>query len=404
MQETLPVLIAGAGPGGLATAVALAQEGVPVIVIEAEPELPIDLRAGSFHPPTVEMFDELGIGEIMRAKGIKVDKWQMRDRKEGLIAEFDLGLLAEDTPYPYRLHCEQHKLTPVLRDRLAQLPNTAFHFSTRFISADDNGDRVYVTVEGPDGPRVIEASYLIGADGARSGVRRQLDVEFEGFTWPERFLVASTEYDLAPHGYAFNAYIADPTEWCAIFKMPHHGGNGLWRIAFPIGPEISDEQAIDLEFVRGKLAGFLPELADAEIPYRSIYRVHQRVAKTFRVGRLILVGDAAHINNPLGGMGLNSSVHDAMNLAEKLSAIWHGRTDDADSLLERYVRQRRQTNIDFVQAQTIRNKRTLEEQDPEIRRQRQEELRQTAADPIKARQYLLNSSMIAGLRKAAETA
>jgi 3-(3-hydroxy-phenyl)propionate hydroxylase len=401
MAEALPVVIAGAGPAGLASAVALAQAGVPVVVLEREVELTHDLRAGSFHPPTLEMLDRLGVGETMRRLGLVVPVWQVRDRHEGVVAEFRLALLAGDTPYPFRLHCEQHKLTPVLLDRLRALPGTECRFATPLVGAADRGDRVEILADGPDGRETIAASYLIGADGVRSEVRKGLRIDFEGFTWPERYLVASTPYDLAGHGFAMNAYIADPVEWAAIFKVPHEGPPGLWRLAFPIQPETSDEAALDLGFVRERLAGFLPALRDQDIPYHSIYRVHQRVAKTFRIGRIVLAGDAAHVNNPLGGMGLNSAIHDAMNLADKLAGIWHGEAADPDYELERYVRQRRTVNIEFVQEMSIRNKRLLEERDPAVRRQHLDELAAIAGEPERAYRHLLRTSMIASVRRAA---
>ncbi|MEJ8571991.1 NAD(P)/FAD-dependent oxidoreductase [Microbaculum marinum] len=399
MPDRLPIVVAGGGPGGMAVAVALAQSAFDVVVIEREPEFPVDLRAGSFHPPTVEMFDALGVGEAMREAGIKVPVWQVRDRRAGVIAEFDLGLLKNDTPYPYRLHVEQHRLTRFLGARSDDLPNLDLRFSTEFVSYEQHDDRILVTIHGPGGTETIDAGYLIGADGGRSGVRKQMGVEFEGFTWPERYLVASCVYDLARHGFAMNAYIADPVEWAAIFKMPHNGPPGLWRLAIPVQPETPDDIALSLPFVRERLHGFQPGLGDAEIPYHSIYRVHQRVAKTFRAGRVVLLGDAAHINNPLGAMGLNSAVHDAVNLAAKLREIRDG--GDADALLERYVRQRRGVTIEFVQAMSIRNKRLLEERDPEVRKQRLDELRKTAADPKAAYTHLLGTSMIASLRRAA---
>jgi 3-(3-hydroxy-phenyl)propionate hydroxylase len=400
VAEQPPIIVVGAGPAGLALAVGLAQAGIPVVVLEKEARLAHDLRAGSYHPPTIEMFDVLGIGDTMREIGLVVPVWQMRDRKEGLVAEFDLGLLKDDTPYPFRLHCEQHRLTPVLLDRLRTFANAEVRFATEFVDARQRGDGIDVTLRGPAGQETLQASWLAGADGARSAVRKVTGIEFEGFTWPERYLVASTPYDLAAHGFAMNAYIADPEEWCAIFKLPHEGPPGLWRVAFPIPPEIGDDAALDPAFVRRRLTGFVPEIDGHDVPYASIYKVHQRVARTFRQGRILLLGDAAHINNPLGGMGLNSAIHDALNLAEKLAAIWSD-PDRADALLERYVRQRRQVNIDFVQAMSIRNKRLLEERDPQVRHERLQELRRLAEDPAAARQHLLRTSMIESVRRAA---
>jgi 3-(3-hydroxy-phenyl)propionate hydroxylase len=392
------VIVVGGGPTGLAVALGLALKGVRALVLEAEPALTRDLRAGSFHPPTVEFLDTLGIGQKFRDIGIVVPQWQIRDRREGVVAQFDLGVLRGETPYPYRLHCEQFKLTPILYDAFKALGGEV-RFATEFTGFTQGDFGVRVEARGPAGVERFTGAFLVGADGGRSAVRKAMDVEFEGFTWPERFLVVSMTDDLAPLGYTPNAYIADPDEWVAIFLMPHLGPPGLWRLVFPVGPDLSDETILSDEFAQARLSGFLTKATPFEVPYKGIYKVHQRVAKDFRRGRALLAGDAAHVNNPLGAMGLNSALHDAANLIEKLGAVARGEADAA--LLDRYVRQRRQTNIEYVQAQSIRNKRLLEERDPEVRRQRLDEMRAIAADPVKAKAHLLNTSMIASVRRAA---
>ncbi|HEX6689786.1 MAG TPA: FAD-dependent monooxygenase, partial [Burkholderiales bacterium] len=132
----------------------------------------------------------------------------------------------------------------------------------------------------------------------------------------------------------------------------------------------------------------------------SVYRVHQRVCKTFRSGRVLLAGDAAHVNNPLGAFGLNSGIHDALSLADKLARVWRGEADDA--LLDLYVRQRRVAAVEQVERMSIRNKRQLEERDPGVQRQRLQELVAIANDPVRARSHLLETSMITGLRQSAQ--
>jgi len=395
-----PGVISGAGPVGLVAALSLAQKGVDVVVLESEDHIPQDLRAGTFHPPTVEMLDTLGIGETLRSRALRVPEWQIRDRKDGLVAQFDLGMIADLTPYPFRLHVEQHKLSAIVAEALREHRNVRLLFAHECAGYEQDADGVTVQVAGPDGRQEIRASYLIGADGARSIVRKTMDTEFEGFTWPERFLVFATRYDLREQGYTGNAYIADPDEWSAIFIQPHDGPPPIWRIAFPIAAGMDEAEVLAPDFVQGKIKGFLSSDQDYDIPYKSVYRVHQRVAKDFRDRRVFLAGDAAHVNNPLGGMGLNSGIHDAMNLTGKLAEVMlHGAPDD---LLDRYHRQRRTVNVEYVQAITIRNKRLLEERDPQVRRERLDELRATVADAQAHRQYLINSSMIASVRRANE--
>jgi 3-(3-hydroxy-phenyl)propionate hydroxylase len=399
MSKKLPVVIAGAGPTGLMCALVLARRGVPVVVCEAEPSLTHDLRAGTFHPPTQEMMAPYGITERMHEKGLQVRRWQIRSRRDALVAEFDLGLLKDVTPYPYRLHLEQHRLTPIQLEILRQEPSAEVHFGHRINGFEQKDASVLVKFESEGIPGKLEASWLIGADGGRSTLRKLLAVEFEGFTWPEQFLVVSTPYDLGRHGFTMNAYVADPVEWVAVFKMPDEGPPGLWRLAFPCDPGLPDDALLDPAAVQRRMKSLVFN-ESYEIRYQSVYRVHQRVASEWRQGRVLLAGDAAHLNNPLGGFGLNSGIHDAVNLAEKLAQVWRGEAGEA--LLDLYVRQRRATTIDQVQAMSIRNKRLLEEREPEVHRKSMEELVAVAADPPRARQYLLESSMIAGLRKSME--
>ena len=391
-----PILIVGAGPVGLTVALSLAKQGVPVQVIESEPGLTVDQRAGSFHPPTLEMLAPLGVTDEMHRIGIKVPRWQIRDRKQGVIVEWDLGLIADLTPYPYRFHLEQHRLTPILFHKLHAYRHASVRFSTEFTSAtqDESG----VTAQTSSG--VIKAPWLVACDGGRSRVRKILGIDFEGFTWPERFIVISTIEDFAAHGFTSNAYVADPKEWAAVFHMPHDRPGGLWRMAFPVHPDEDEQEVLADEAVEGRMQRFMPRPERYEIPYKGIYRVHQRVAKEWRSGRILLAGDAAHLNNPLGAFGLNGGLHDAILLADYLGRVWRG---DADaSLLDRYVRQRRTANVEFVQTQSIANKRMLEEGDPAARDKKFAELRQVAADKDAARDFLIKSSMIWSVRRAAE--
>ena len=379
-------------------ALALAKQGIPVVVCEAEPGLTRDLRAGSFHPPTQEMMAPYGITARMHETGLKVRRWQIRERHGGRVVEFDLGLLAGETPFPYRLHLEQHRLTPIQLELLRKEPAAQIHFEQRVTGFEQRAGRVLVQLESGGIPGSVEAAFLIGADGGRSTVRKLMPIEFEGFTWPEQFLVVSTPYDFGAHGFAMNAYIADPEEWAALFKLPDAGPPGLWRIAFPCAPGVPDDELLEAGSVQRRLHGFLPRDEPYDVRYQGIYRVHQRVASHWRDGRVLLAGDAAHLNNPLGGFGLNSGIHDAVSLAEKLGRVWRGEADEA--LLDLYVRQRRAATIEQVQAMSIRNKQLLEERDPEVQRRHMEELAAVAADPERARQHLLDTSMIAGLRRA----
>ncbi len=388
MADGTAVLVVGAGPVGLATALSLAHQGVSVKVIEAEPRLTEDQRAGSFHPPTLEMLAPFGVTEAMLRIGIRVPRWQIRDRREGVIVEWDLGLIADQTAYPFRFHLEQYKLTPILLEKLQAFPHASVDFGVTFEDAVQDEKSVLVN-------KSLKAKWLVGCDGGRSAVRKLIGTEFEGFTWPERFIVIGTLADLRPHGFTPNAYVADPREWAAVFHMP-----GLWRLAFPVHPEEDEAEVLLEPAVEARMQRFAARPSRYEVPHKGIYRVHQRVAQSWRAGRVLLAGDAAHLNNPLGALGLNGGLHDAILLGDYLGKVCRGEADE--DLLDLYVRRRRTANIEFVQTQSIGNKRLLEEADPVVRRQNFEHLRRVAENRDAARDFLIKSSMIWSVRRAAE--
>jgi len=392
------VIVAGAGPVGLLTALALAKQDIPVLVLEAEPGLTIDLRAGTYHPPSLEMMAPYGITDEMMKTAIKVPRWQIRDRKEGVVVEWDVSVISDVTPYPYRLHLEQHRLTPIIHEKLKTCAGVEVRFSHEVADVTQNADGVTVTASTPGGRERFEAGWLVGCDGGRSAVRKCAGVEFEGYTWPERFLVASTTDDYASRGYALNAYVSDPEEWVALFKMPDDGPPGMWRVIFPVPEDEDESRTLSADLVESRMQRFQPRSGAYPIKYKSIYKVHQRVAREFRVGRVLLAGDAAHLNNPIGAFGLNGGIHDAFNLAEKLGRVCRGEADA--SLLDLYVRQRRTVNLEYVQEVSIRNLKRLNEKSETERRKNFDELRRQAATRESQRQFLLVSSMIASIRRA----
>lgn len=388
------VIIVGAGPSGLTAALSLVRAGVTVLVLESRTEIYADPRAATFHPPTMEMFAESGVTKRLHDLGILCPRWQFRGREEGLIAEFDLGLLADVTSYPYRLQCEQHKLVGILTDILSSHKNFKIEYgaTVETVLQTPTG----VTVTNADGT-IHDGTYVIGADGGRSVVRKSQDIDFTGFTYQERFLVITTTHDFEPQGFAYSCYVSDPREWCALFKVPGAGEPGVWRVVFPTAPETPAEELLDHGAAEIRLQGFIPSDSSYDILHTNLYTVHQRVAASYRRGHALLVGDAAHVNNPLGGMGMNFGIHDAFSLADKLSRVLKGECDD---LLDLYDRQRRHVANAFLQAMTIQNKRLLEEKDLQKRAERLNEIRETAADPRKARAFLMRTAMFEGLKAA----
>jgi len=395
------VLIAGAGPVGLLCALLLGLRGLRVRVFEACGSPQEDPRAATTHPATLELLAEAGLVEDMVRVGLVAPVFQFWDRPTGtLVAEFDHAVLKHDTAYPFVVQCEQFKTATLVLKRLRNLPNVEILFEHEVVDASQTEKRVTVTVRGPDGIASHEGAYLIGADGGRSTVRKRAGIAFEGFTWPERFIVLTTPYDFeARRGYCPRSYFADPDEWCNCFKVSANGPPGLWRTVFPTNPEACDEELLSDEAVQARLQNFFPSSEPYEIVHRNLYVTHQRVASAFRLGRVVLAGDAAHVNNPIGGMGLNGGIQDAANLSEKLAAIL---LDDApERQLDLYDRQRRVVAVEFVQQQSIENKKRLEAHDPEVRARNLAELRDIAADPERARQFLLRTSMISSQRRAA---
>ena len=393
--STPHVLIAGAGPVGMMSALALGRAGIRVTLLESAAGLNRDLRASTFHPPTLDMLAKYGLTSSLIEQGLVARFTQQRDRTQGVIAEFDLSQLAGLTDHPFRLQCEQWKLTDLILAQLTQLPHVTVEFDSRVESVSQTANNVSVHIRQGDQLQTLHGDYLIGADGAWSAVRTQLGIAFEGYTYPERFLVVSTPFEYADHmpQLSYVNYCSDPHEWCVLLRVPT-----LWRVLFPTKEDETDEQVLTDESVQTRLQRLLPQSEDYTVVHRTLYKVHQRVAQHFRQGRVFLAGDAAHINNPLGGMGMNGGIHDAMNLCEKLTAVLlQGAHTE---VLDLYEKQRRTIAIEYINASTARNKKEIEERDPVLRQKNHDELRALAADPASSLAYLRKTSMIDALERA----
>jgi 2-polyprenyl-6-methoxyphenol hydroxylase-like FAD-dependent oxidoreductase len=405
----LPVIIAGAGPVGMTAAARLAWDGVPVIVVEAEPVPKTDWRASTFHAATLELLDDIGVTPQMRAEGLVVPIYHFRDRRDGLIAAFDFGLLSDETRFPYRLQLNQQHLVRMLYERLRAAASG--HGASDRGGGDHDGDRgsdggvellfgsrvtdVANTVRTPRGERVLRGSHLIGADGAASTVRQALGIEFPGHTYPERFVIVSTSVDLRTllPGIADVNYVADPEQWLFILHTPES-----WRVLYPVPAGESPATATEPARMQEQLQAVAPRLGGYPIIDHQIYNVHQRVAATFRVGNIVIAGDAAHINSPIGGVGLNSGIHDVMDVAARITRIRAGETDP-EAELAAYDSVRRRIAVEYVQADTHRNTERLKEADAARRRASQEEMRATAADPARARAYMRRVSLLESVRR-----
>ncbi|WP_430249635.1 FAD-dependent oxidoreductase [Neorhizobium sp. DAR64860/K0K1] len=388
------ILIVGAGPVGLVAACCLSQAGIPVTVVETSRDLPSDLRASTFHPPTLDMLDRFGIGEKLVERGLICPQWQFRDRQEGVIATFDLGVLAGETNHPYRLQCEQWKMSEELRGLIEADSQIEMIYGAKAVDVRQDDDNVTLTIEYADGGRTeLAGRYLIGCDGARSNIRKALDISFDGLTIPEIFLSMSTsfKFDEAIEDLTSIAYLTDPNEWAVLLRTP-----SLWRVLLPTDPNQTEEEIKSPETMERRLQALCPKPGTYDIVHATAYRVHQRVAATYVAGRIFLAGDAAHLNNPLGGMGMNGGIHDAVNLCDKLVDVWTGKAPL--EITERYNRQRRKVAIETVQEQSLRNRRMMAENDPTARAAYHDEMRRTVEDPAALKNFLMRSSMIQSLR------
>src|SRR5918996_823424 len=383
------VIVVGAGPVGTVAALAVARHGHNVTLLEAQERIDDSPRASTTQPPTLEILAELGLIDEYLRVGLVARTFQFWDRPSlKLIAEFDFERLKGETAYPFVVQTEQHKLANMAIARLRDMPNAEVRLGARVMGLAQRPEWVEIHCEN----QLFAADYVIGADGGRSTVRKNLEIEFEGYTWPERFLVITTRFDFqAALGCCFRNYMADPQEWTNLFKIAGDDLRGRWRAVFNTREDESDEEALSDASVRGRLSRIYVPEGKRDYLHLNLYAVHQRVAKNFRKGRVFLCGDAAHVNNPIGGLGLNSGIHEAWDLANLLSS---------GGDLDVYEARRRPLNIEYVQEQTIANKKRLEERDPAQRNRRFDELKATADDPARHKAFLMRASLLESTRRA----
>ncbi len=397
MSEREPTIIVGAGPVGLVSALRLARMGLPSIVLEAADTFPIDLRASTFHPPTLDMLDDLGVGETFVAMGEKAPFWQVLDVDTGHRAVFDVGVLAGEVRHPFRLQCEQYKLTPLLHEAARATGLVDVRFGARATGVRQDADRVTVTFEQAGATRELSAPWLIGADGAHSVVRRSIGLSLEGETYPSVTVLITTPFPLERHlrDVAAANYIYTSARSGSIFKLP-----GEWRVTYYPHEGESEDSMLSDASVNECLNAIAPGTAPWPLTEVRAYRIHKRIAPDYRVGRVTLAGDAAHLNAPTGGMGMNGGIHDAVNLTDKLSRVIRG---DSPDLIDLYTRQRRPVAKNDMLAQSDGNRKRMEDRAPARRREIIDGLRAIAADPVRHKAWVAKASMLDGLRAGAAT-
>lgn len=346
------VLVVGAGPVGLLNALGLARQGVQVELLEAEPAIVDSPRAMVYHWSVLDGLERLGVLEDAEQIGFRKQDYCYLVFKTRERIEWSLAPLAEHTAHPYNLHLGQNKLAEIVLAHLLKLPNFRVHWNTRVTGLEQDAEGVTVRAESGGQAREFRAGWLIGADGARSAVRQGLDLPFEGMTWPERFVATNVRYDFERHGYARSTLMIDDQYGAIIAKIDE---TGLWRCTYCESADLPEDEV--LQRMPEVFKVILPGATDLELVQHSPYRMHQRSAPRYRVGRVLLAGDAAHSTNPTGGLGLTSGLFDTYVLYEALAAVIHGEADD--EVLDRYSDERRRTFLEIASPQASENKRFI---------------------------------------------
>ena len=395
-MKQVAVLICGAGPVGLVAGLRLAEAGVETMVIDKESQVSSDFRASTFHPPTLEMLDELGLTTGLLAEGLVSPTWQIRQHESNDKALFDLSVLHADTPYPYRLQCEQRVLTRLADAKAQNTPNLLLQYGSELTHLDQDSTGVTATIQTVNGVEQIRARYLIASDGARSICRKLTGMTFTGETYPETTILATTTFkfeEVLPELSNVN-YV-----WCkegtfSLLRLP-----SIWRCSLYADPEETVEQALEPHAIERKLQRIFPQSKPYDVVEIRSYRIHRRLIDNYRAGNVIFAGDSAHLTSPSGGMGMNGGIHDAVNLTDKLIAILSkGASED---LLDLYSRQRRPVAEEEILAQSHMNRMRMQRRDPVWRAAEMARLQTLIANPVQHREHLLKSSMISGLARAA---
>ena len=391
-MKSANVIIIGAGPVGTFAAYCLAEYGIDTLVLESETTCETDMRASTFHPSTLKYLDNLDLANELIERGLKAPIFQYRIRSTDEVLEFDLQELDDVLDFPFRLQCEQYKFARMLAEKLDNHRHSSVLFNRKLIKFTEEGNKVRLDVDHHGVNEQYQCDYLIGADGANSIVRRNLGIEFSGFTYEEKFFTLSTEKPLEDYfsNLSYVNYVSDPEEWFVLLKAP-----SAWRILVPVPQKLDDKAIKSDDYVSDIFTRVLNSSDPIETIHRTIYRVHQRVVNKMRYGRIMLAGDSAHLNNPLGGFGMNGGLHDAWNLAEKLDGIINHNKDK--DLLDLYDRQRRTVMNDFIQKQTIRNKKMIEETGDIKFSSEWMRMRNLHENENKRREYMLRQSMTQSL-------
>ncbi|MEX3817843.1 FAD-dependent monooxygenase [Paraburkholderia sp. BR14262] len=330
-----PVLIVGAGPIGLTTALGLAYYGIPFLLFEEDGSLSLDTKAGTLLTRTLEAFRRYGVADAVLERALRVEEIGEIERESNLSqSSVRTAVLRDETRYPFVVNLPQHHLEPILRDAVERVPQGRLLMKHRLVSFDSGASGVQAIFDTPDGPQRFEGSYLLACDGGRSTVRAQCGVPVVGTSLDVRYMLVDLKVDLDvanPRDYPYLAYFSDAQEWMILVRQPH-----CWRFLYPLARD-ADEPTD--EALRSKVLRFIGKVDKVELLGRVSYRVHHRIARQWRRDRVFLMGDAAHLITPMWALGLNTGVLDAISLPWRLAWVLRGWADS--SLLDGYEREQR---------------------------------------------------------------
>lgn len=386
LEET--VTIVGAGPAGLIAALGLAKSGVEVNVLERGTSIVASPRAIAYHWSCLEGLSELGLLDEALQVGFSKQDYCFIEFATGERVEYSLDVLEGRTKFPFNLHLGQDLLAEIVLRKLAAYPNVTVHWGVNVTDIKQDAEGVSVEAVGPSGNLEFRSGWLVGADGAGSTVRTKLGLEFEGITWPKRFVAANIYLDFAKYGFARSTFLIDSTYGAIIAKLDR---NDLWRCTYSEDLDLPEESIP--ERMKKFLEVIVPEAKDYKLDAYSPYRMHQRAATKFRVGRVLLAGDAAHATNPCGGYGLVGGLFDVYALYKALAAVVQGRA--GDEVLDKYAEDRRRVFLEVVSPAATENKRMIfDTSDPAQRAADMAKLRKLGADKaVLVERLMLTSRM-----------
>ena len=333
-----PVIVVGAGPVGLALAIDLAQQNIPVVLLDNDNKLSTGSRAICFSKRSLEIFDRLGCGDRMANKGVswKLGRVFLQDEQ---IYEFDLQP-DEGHERPAFVNLQQYYVEGFLAERAAQLPLIDIRWNNKVVGIEQHADHAELTVETPDGNYRLQGDWVAGCDGSRSALRQLLGQESKGRTFKDRFLIADVKMDVdfpAERWFWF-----DPNFHRNQSVLLHMQPDGVWRIDFQLGwdsdPEEEKKPENIIPRVRTMLDASPFKDATFTLEWASVYTFSCLRMDSFKHGRVLFAGDSAHGVSPFGARGANSGLQDAENLSWKLAAVLNGEAPEA--LLDSYARER----------------------------------------------------------------